>query len=168
MPRSIPENSLYIEHALQHAFLAKLYQLVWASDARPLLEVSTAEIDNRGYDVVLSLGRVTRHVQLKSNRLGGRRRSADVHVWLAEKSSGCVVWYEYDPLTLEISNYLFFGAPPGERLPDLSGSKVAKKSRGNAEGIKTDRRNVRLVPRTRFEQVASIEDLLVRLFGELP
>jgi hypothetical protein len=167
MPRSIPENSLYIERTLQHAFLAKLCQLVWANEASPLLEVSTAEIDNRGYDVVLSLGTVTRHVQLKSNRLGGKRRNADVHVGLAEKESGCVVWYEYDPASLEISNYRFFGGLPGKRLPNLAKFKVAKKSRGNAAGLKTDRRNVRLVPRNRFRAVSSLKDLLVRLFGEL-
>jgi len=163
MPRSIPENSLYVEKALQHAFLAKLHQVIWASEARPLLEVSAAEIDNRGYDVVLSLGAVTRHVQLKSTQLGGKRRSADVHVGLAEKGSGCVVWHEYDPATLEIHHFLFFGGRPGERLPDLTAFKVARKSRGNAEGVKTDRRSVRLVPRSRFKSVASVEELLVQL-----
>lgn len=168
MPRNISEHSLYVEKALQHVFLSKLYQLVWADEGCPLLEVSTAEIDNRGYDVVLSLGGVTRHVQLKSNRLDGKRRSADINVGLAQKNSGCVVWYEYDPATLEIHHFLFFGGLPGKRLPDLTKFKVAKKSRGTAEGVKTDRRSVRLVPRSEFQTVGSLKELLVHLFGELP
>jgi hypothetical protein len=165
MPRSIPENSLYVESTLQHAFLAGILRLVWANETGDLLEVSKAEIDNRGYDVVLSLGSVTRHVQLKSTIRGGRRRTADVHVGLAEKASGCVVWYEYEPASLEFRDFHFFGGAPGERLPDLDEFKVATKSRGNADGVKTPRRSVRNVPKNRFTKLASLEEVVVKLFG---
>jgi hypothetical protein len=151
---------------VQHAVLAKICKLVWVDDERPLLEVSTAEIDNRGYDVVLSLGAVVRHVQLKSTQEGGKRSKVDVHVGLTDKPSGCIVWYEYDPATLEIRRYHFFGSTPGESLPDLAAFKVAKKSRGNSAGVKTARRSVRLVHKSKFESDLTAEELLIRLFGE--
>jgi len=167
MPSIYSENSLYIEKALQHAFIAKLYQAIWQTESRGLLEVSTTEIDDRGCDVVLSLGDVTRHVQFKSNHQGGRRGMADVNVGLGKKPSGCVVWYEYDPATLDIQKHYFFGGLPGEPLPDLTEFKVAKNSRANADGVKTERHNVRSVPKSRFKAVESFEELVVLLFGEL-
>jgi hypothetical protein len=164
MPRGISENSLYIEKTLLHLFLAQLSQVVWTQEESPLLEISSAEIDNRGYDVVLSVGRITRHVQLKSEKTGGRRRNADINLGLAEKPSGCVVWSEYKPDSLEFVQFFFFGAAPGKRLPDIGNYPVALNARRNAIG-RMPRKNVRLVSKKHFEEIGSIEALAEKLFG---
>jgi hypothetical protein len=165
MTRSVSENSLYVEHALQHEFLAKLYQAIWKDENRSLLEVSTAEIDNRGYDVVLSLGSITRHVQLKSSVLGGSTDEVTVSLELSKKPSGCVVWYEYESDTLEVQHFFYFGGKPGERLPDIADFPVARHTRANSEGVRSERPNIRRIKLTQFVSVKSLDELVGLLFG---
>jgi hypothetical protein len=45
--------------------------------------------------------------------------------------------------------------------------KVAKHTKGNAEGIKGERPNLRILPRSHFEPVDSLDSLLCKLFGKL-
>jgi len=58
MERDISENSLYIAKTLQHLLLARLSQVVWQKKKSKLLEIATAEIDNKGFDVVLTVIRL--------------------------------------------------------------------------------------------------------------
>lgn len=44
-----------------------------------------------------------------------------------------------------------FGGAPGEALPDISDLKVAKDTKGNAEGLKIERPNHRIVPRGKLK-----------------
>ena len=160
MHRNISENSLYIEKTMEHLLLAKLSQVIWRSKNRGLLEIATAEIDNKGFDVVLTLGDVTRHVQLKCLKLGGKRAHIDVNVGLGLKPSGCVLLCEYDPDNLEFERFRFFGSAPGKRLTKISNMPVAKNP-----GRKTLRKNVRKIPKSRFEMVATINEVIEKLFG---
>lgn len=41
------------------------------------LLIATAEIDNNGFEAVLTLGDITRHVQLKCLKVGGKRGLAE-------------------------------------------------------------------------------------------
>jgi hypothetical protein len=52
-------------------------------------------------------------------------------------------------------------------LPDLSGMKVTRHTRGNAKGLKAERPGIRTVPLTRFGSVANL-GLVTRLFGHQP
>ncbi len=73
------------------------------------------------------------------------------------------VWF--DPRTLRLGPFLWFGSEPGLPLPDLSTLKVAKHTKGNAQGVKLERPNVRVIPRNRFESILTIEELALKLFG---
>ena len=164
MGRNISENSLYIEKALEHLLLAKLSQVVWQKRRFKLLEIATAEIDNKGFDVVLTVGKITRHVQLKCLKLGAKRRNIDVNVGLFDKPSGCVLLCEYNPSDLEFTGFYFFGNPPGKRLPDIRKLPVALNPRRSLKG-RTPRKNVRNIPKRRFAQVSKIEGVVEKLFG---
>lgn len=83
-----------------------------------------------------------------------------------EKPSGCVIWIVATP-ELDLQSYLWFGRYPGEPLPDIRDKKVAKHAKGNAEGIKTERRNHRVIPRGEFEKLDTLDGVLHRLFGPL-
>jgi hypothetical protein len=165
--RSISDNSLYVEKALQHTFIASLYQRIWQDERCPLLEVSSAEIDNRGYDVVLTVGHVTRHVQLKSTKEKGGCSAVNISLELEAKPSGCVVWYTYDPSTLGLKQFRFFGGEPGKRLPDISNQKKTKQTRANAAGVKAHRRNHRRVKRSDFRIANDLPELITWVFGEM-
>ena len=66
---------------------------------------------------------------------------------------------------MALGPFLLFAGEPGERLPDMSTLKVAKHSKGDANGVKKDRPNLRVVPKARFKSVATIEELYRALFG---
>jgi hypothetical protein len=53
---------------------------------------------------------------------------------------------------------------PGEALPDL-GKRVARHTKGNKEGVKAERPNIRLLARPRFEKLASMGAVAQALFG---
>ena len=128
------------------------------------MEVSKPEVDNAGYDVILEANGVIRHVQLKAAFVGAKTSRQNIHVALANKPSGCVVWLYFREETLELGPYLFFGGLPGESLPDLSTFSVAKHTKGNAEGIKKERPNIRVIMKGAFTQFDSLEQLYQALF----
>ena len=73
------------------------------------------------------------------------------------------LWFDKD--TLDLGPFAFFGAGPGKPLPDLSGLKTARHTRGNALGVKSERANIRTIPLSKFERVDAIDQLVTRLFG---
>jgi hypothetical protein len=134
------------------------------------LEVSQPSIDRAGHDVVLEANGITRHVQLKASAQGGVTTSQKIHLGLGTKPSGCVVWIHFNPDTLAIGPFHFFGGLPGHPLPDIGQFPMAKHTKGNADGIKLERPNLRVVRFSQFRSLVSIDELYDVLFGarELP
>lgn len=151
------------EQALSHFLLWQLTAARWR-DGRHDIEVLKSEADLGGYDIVLEANAIIRHVQLKSTFAGSKVREVSVSTRLLEKPSGCVVWLEIDRTTLALQRYLWFGGKPGSRLPDL-GSRASHHSRANSNGYKSERPMHRQLGKSCFEALASVEDLLGRLFG---
>lgn len=120
-------------------------------------------IDNSGHDLVLEARGFTRHVQLKTSWVTAKADSQNVQLGLASKPSGCVLWMLVDENLMECSSYLFFGAGPGEPLPPIEAFKVAKHPRSNKAG-KSERPNIREVPRSRFRTLTDIPHLYETLF----
>lgn len=157
-------QSSYREKLIEHLFVGELLRLSWLSGDCEL-EVAKPEVDNRGYDIILERRGVIRHVQLKTSHRGAAAANQKLHLGLARKPSGCVVWIQFDAKTLALGPFLFFGALPGLRLPDINGFKVGKHTKGNSSGIKADRPDIRVVPKARFIRLAAIEDVFEALFG---
>ena len=84
-----------------------------------------------------------------------------------DKPSGCIIWILVTP-ELQFHSYPWLGGPPGQPLPGIQGMRVAKHAKANAEGIKTERPDHRIVPRRQFEPLCSLDEVLERLFGPLP
>lgn len=157
-----PENSVLREKVLEHVFLSDLAKVLLLGMRTPF-EVLRSEFDGHGYDVVIEARGVVRHVQLKATRIGGKRATVDVNLSLARKPGGCVVWFMVDETTLEIGPYLWFGGRPGEPLP-AHGARVARHSRGNAAGVKGERRGVVEVPRRLFTRMESMAEIVRAMF----
>src|SRR3546814_19517188 len=103
----------------------------------------------------MARGRVTRHIQFKTKIVGGKTDEVKISLKLMEKPSGCVLWIVVTP-DLVFDHYLWFGAGPGESLPDISAFAVAKHSKGTAQGEKNARPGHRKVRITRFEKVSTL------------
>jgi hypothetical protein len=157
------QDSSLREQALGHRFLAELLSLMWR-DGRRDIEVLKSEVDRAGYDIVLEANGVIRHVQLKSSFIGSKVRDVSVNTKLLAKPGGCVIWLEFEPDTLTIKNYLWFGGSPGSALPDL-GSKVSLHSKANSKGQKLERPMHRVLRKGRFEPLPEINLLVNRMFG---
>lgn len=156
-------ESSFVEKLVEHVIVAELLQEAWFGH-RASLEVARAEVDRGGYDVILSMGSVTRHVQLRASKLGAKRGEHTIHTRLAEKPSGCVVWAFYEIIDDRIRlTYRFFGGSPGEPLPEL-GDRRGKRT-GSGKDARKPRENTRVVGRGRFEEPTDAKGLLEHLFA---
>jgi hypothetical protein len=91
-----------------------------------------------------------------------------VNTGLSLKPGGCVVVLVFNPETLELGPFLWFGGSPGQRLPDLDNYPIAKHTKGDSRGVKLPRKNLRVVPIAAFERASTIAEVAERLFGKLP
>lgn len=159
-----PHASVLREKVLEHLFLGDLTRTLLKSGRR--CEVLRAEFDGSGFDVALEAEGVLRHVQLKAMRADGKRAHVDIHMALAAKPSGCVVWMLVDPATFQTTAYRWFGAEPGQPLPAL-GEKAVRHTKADSQGVKAERADLRQLGRGRFETIPDMEELIERLFGDV-
>lgn len=157
------ENSSYREKLIEHLFVGELLKLSWRHHCCSL-EIAKPEVDNSGYDLIVEAKGVVMHIQLKTSIVGGKTAVQKIHSKLAEKPSGCVVWIYIDERTLRLGPFFFFGAEAGEPLPSLVDRKVAKHTKGNKDGVKAERQNIRVLPKRSFTAIESIESLYMKLF----
>jgi hypothetical protein len=154
------------EKLLEHVFVGELLQCLWRNNLRDV-EVLRAETDTSGYDLVLECDHVLRHVQFKSSHRDARTRTVNIHLNLAKKPSGCVIWIFFDPDTLKLGPFLWFGASPGQPLPTLADFPVAHHVKGNRAGEKALRPNLRVIGKRDFKELPNIDSVAVALFGML-
>ena len=165
--RAIQAHSHRVEAVLKHAFLWRLYSELWWRQPNTKVLVFESEIDDSGFDVVVSVEKYTRHIQLKSSMIGSSTKSAPLHQSLCRLPGGCVVWMEYLRSTLEVQKYhLFAFSSPSEPL-DFSNFPVAKTTRANSRGMKKVRPGCHRVPKTAFQQNLSF-DLILKLLFNIP
>ncbi len=157
--------SSYRERLLEHIFVGEIMRRLWAQGITEL-EVLKPQVDDSGYDIVLEANSVMRHVQLKASHHGSSAREIKANIRLATKPGGCIVWVKFDADTLVPGPFLWFGGAPGEPLPDISKYPIAKHTKGNAQGVKAERPNIRLIPRSHFQLVENVDELLSLLFGQ--
>ena len=160
-------HSTSFELLAESHFLAEMLQEMWFR-RHQLVDVLHSQVDAFGYDLVLTTANVTRHVQLKTRRSGGKNNRLNLNVQLETLPSACVVLMEWSapsgsaPFQVE---YRWFGGSPGEKISSL-GDKVAKHAKGNAAGTKLFRDQIRTISiAAHFERVAYVAELTTKLFG---
>ena len=160
-------KSNFYEQLVEHAFISELLQETWFRYGKTV-EVLRSEIDSSGYDLLLECNGVIRHVQLKNSIVGAKTAYQKINIALTEKPSGCVVWLmrEEDESRNRVNlKYLYFGDLPGKPLPSLETFKIAKHTKGNAQGVKKERPLIRKVLKSKFIGLTGINELLGKLFG---
>ncbi|MGD8586877.1 MAG: hypothetical protein PVJ75_16120 [Chloroflexota bacterium] len=116
-------NSSFREKLIEHLFVGELLKLSWKAGPCSL-EIAKPEVDCQGYDIVAEENGVIRHIQLKASYHDATTAQQKVHIALASKPSGCIIWIYFDEETLELGPFLFYGGPAGEPVPDLSDQRV--------------------------------------------
>jgi hypothetical protein len=151
------------ENLIEHVFLGELLRGLWRKNVRDL-EILRPEVDSGGYDLALEFRGLTRHMQLKSSFTGARRSEVTASVKLLDRPSACILWIFFDPDTLSLGPFLWFGGAAGERMPPL-GEKVAKHTKPNAMLAKADRPGHRIIAKNRFATLETIDDVIRKLIG---
>jgi hypothetical protein len=160
-------HSSYREMVLEHLFVGEVMRYCWSNDLGRI-EMLKSQVDNSGYDIVLESDRIMRHVQLKASHLRARTPSVAINTALEDKPSGCVIWMFFDESSLQFQHFLWFGSTPGQPFETLKDMKTLTHTKRNARGVKTERINMKVLPRARFERLESIGDIVNRLFGKSP
>lgn len=157
------EHSSYREKLIEHLFIGELLKLSWQKyDCG--LEVAKPEVDNSGYDVLAECFGIVRHIQLKASHIASSTASQKVHVKLADKPSGCMVWIIFDEDLLTFKHFLFYGDSAGEPFPSIDTLKVAKHTKGNKDGIKAERPSIRVIKKGQFKVIPTMDELYNLLF----
>ncbi len=156
-------HSSTLEKTLEYKLLAEILAVLLRRGVLDA-EVFRPDVDQAGWDVGFEAHAIARHAQLKGRVRGGKRSKVELNLKLARKPSGCVIWFDYDPLTLELGPFRWFGGEPGQPLPPL-GDKVARHTKGNKDGEKTIRPGHRVVRESGFTKLATVEEVVDALFG---
>jgi len=158
-------NSSLRERIVEHVFVGEALSTLWKRGVVDV-EVLRSEFDAYGYDLVMARGDIVRHIQFKT---GTARKPGDVSVSqsLASKPSGCVIWIRLEP-DLKMGPFFWFGSTPGEKLPPIFGFPNPMRATANRQGERPPRKNHRLVPGNRFQPLETLDQVLEKLFGDLP
>lgn len=154
--------SLTREKILEHKFVAEISSCLWARGIFDFA-VARSEVDNSGYDLIMEVHSIVRHIQLKASHTLGKTRHVGIQVRGATKPSGCVVWMVHDARTLAVENLLWFGGAAGNASPDL-GDKIVKHTKADMQMRKGLRPALREVAKGSFVQVPTWQNLADRLF----
>jgi len=157
------EHSQLRELIVEHLFIGELLRLCWRRKLFDV-EVLRSETDAFGYDLILERAGRVRHIQLKSVKLGGKTSEWKVSLGLLAKPGGCVICIVVGDDDLSFDHFLWFGDAQG-KLPDIQDLKVAKHSKANAEGVKLERSNHRVVRRGKFKLLRTMDEVLTHLFN---
>jgi len=158
------EKSSFREKLLEHLFVGELLKELWIRDNAGA-EVLRPEVDFGGYDLVIELDGIIRHLQLKASHAEAKAAKVNISKQLQQKPSGCVIWLRFDPTTLKLGPFLWFGSEPGTPMGDISKYPLAKNTRADSTGKKGFRKNLHCVPKSAFTRLNSIGEVIERLFG---
>ena len=151
------------ERIVEHVFVGEALRSFWRLDIFDV-EVLRAEFDAHGYDLLMSRGRIVRHIQFKT---GTARKPSKVSVSsaLAEKPSGCVIWIHIKD-DLDLGPFFWFGGAPGEPLPPIDQYPNPLRATHNKAGVRPSRQRHREIPGTKFVEM-TFAQVLEALFGDL-
>ena len=161
-PQSVhSEQSSYREILIEHLFTGDPLRALWPRHA----DLLKPQVDDGGYDLVVEVEGIIRHIQIESSKRDAKTARRNVHQRLQEKPGGCVIWIQFDDRKYDPGPFLWFGGPPGERLPCLSDFDTARHTKGDSTGKKKERPAIHVVPKGKFEKLEDINKVVERLFG---
>ena len=163
--KALAERSSYVENVLTHALVAELSSILWQRDPMKRLQVFHPEVDDLGFDLVLTVGAEVRYVQLKQAHNEKDPTSPSIRLSFAAMPNACVVLMAHSVASLQLRHFHFFGGTLGEPLPSIEGQRVSvSPGRRSATGEKKVRPNYRDVPFRLFDGPLKAVELFDVLF----
>lgn len=166
MPNStfLAERSLYIENTLRHAFVYDLCRHLLLLDPPRMVTVLNAEVDDSGVDLILTVGGVTRPVQMKTLSRPKNGNPYNIAEALFSLPGACVIWTVYDPSTMKVTGYHYLGQGCHEPMGEASCFPQGRRMKGGVWYERVRYRQVKLKDATHLG--LNIERLAEILFGD--
>ena len=149
------------EKILENLFIGEVLRVLWTRGEYEV-EILQSDIDAAGYDIVLSLPEGTRYIQLKS-MVNKRDVSITANGKISDKIGGCIVLMVINRETLKFEGFYWIGGTLTEYCSNIRKSKTAKHTKGNSEGVKSERKDTYTLGKTKFTYFPSIEDIIDKL-----
>lgn len=163
---ALSERSSYVENILIHRLVAELAGELWQRDPTAPLSILNSEVDDAGFDLVITDGSHLRYIQIKQAHLKSAARKFSIRLDFAYLPGSCVVVVVYSESDLTIDHYLFFGGPVDKPMPDIACEQASVSPiRRGKDGKKKVRAHYRDIPRRKFSGPLSITGLLDVLFS---
>ena len=163
--RALSEKSSYIENILRHQLVAELSREAWRIAPLASLQVFNSEVDDSGFDLVLSFKGAIRHIQLKQAHDGRMPRDCSIRANFATIPGACVILMFHSIDDLRLTGFRFFGRRPTEPMPSIENLKTSKSSaKRDKDGTRKERLNYRNVPVRTFTDSLTSQDLFASLF----
>src|SRR5262249_29764682 len=141
MPLDRSKNSHAFENMIEHLFLGQLLAEMWCA-RKKVVEVSKADVDAWGYDIVLSVDDVTWYVQLNTSL------PVDVNKRLFRKQRACVIAAIPNETRDKIELSYGFWAATGEKNLPRAKRKVYRRDQTERD----ERKDHRRVAASRFDR----------------
>lgn len=163
--KALAERSSYVENVLCHALVAELSSVLWQRDPFTPLQVFTSEVDDSGFDLVLSVGSQARYLQLKQAHDEKIPTHCSVRLSFSNLPGSCVVLMSHSLAMLRLTQFRFYGGGPGEPMSSIEALRPSKAAgRRSASGERKVRLNYRDVPVRDFQGPLSAVELVDVLF----
>lgn len=160
------ERSSYVENILTHRLVAELAGELWRRDPTAPLGILNSEVDDSGFDLVLTSGSQLRYIQIKQAHLKSTVRKFSIRLDFADLPGSCVVVAVYSALDLTIDHYLFFGGPTGHPMPGIAGEQASVSPiKRDKDGKRKVRSHYRDIPLKKFSRPLNTAELLDALFS---
>lgn len=164
--KGLAERSSYVENVLTHLLVGALASELWRRDPTTPLNIFNSEVDDSGFDLVLSCNQNLRYLQIKQVHLNGRASKFSVRHDFSLIMGSCVVVIVHAADDLSIDHYLFFGGSVNEPMPSINGNKASiSPGRRGADGTRKVRQHYRDIRRSKFKKLMSVSELVDALFG---
>lgn len=154
------KDSSYIEKMIEHIFLSEILTKAWVKYKKKI-SIIRPEIDDSGYDLILECEGIMSFIQLKTSN--EKIKPQKVNEKLFKKKEFAVILIIVDKEKMMLENYYYFA----DKNISVVNLKPAKHTKANSKGIKTERPNIKEIPRSGFVKLNSIQELLEKLFPDI-
>lgn len=153
-------KSVIREKMLLHIFLSDIYKWAWRQN-NIALEILHSEVDDSGYDVVVSINNQIRFLQLKGLKGEGTTKTFNLNERLADKPGAAIVIINYSDNGDSFNTTYQYCEINREKLTNL---RTAKHAKANSQGVKAEREGIKKLPSRFLSNKVDCRTLIDTLF----
>ncbi len=129
---------------MRHRFIYDVSRLLLLRPEPEQVTVLRSEVDDSGIDLVMTLGTVTRQIQMKTLSKATTPNPYSIAESLSGIIGGCVIWICYDRATLKPTHYHLMGGRGNAPMRDLTLFPGATKRKSGRKVPRAGYRNIRI------------------------